>query len=159
MQATRREVVLSSDGLRKMEDELDRLKHVERRRLADRLREAMDNGEELSENTDYEYTKNEMAYVEGRIDELRDIIGAARLLEDVNTDQVGIGCKVLLQDLENGDELNWTIVGTFEADPAEDKISNESPVGEALVGAKVGDIVRIKIPAGRVEYKILDITK
>ena len=159
MEATRREVVLTMDGLRKMEDELDRLKHVERRRLADRLREAMDSGDELSENADYEYAKNEMAYVEGRIDELRDIIGAARLLDDVNTDQVSIGCKVLLQDLENGDELNWSIVGTFEADPAEDKISNESPVGKALMGAKVGDTVAIRIPAGRVEYKILAITK
>lgn len=156
---TRREVVLTSDGLRKMEDELDRLKHVERRRLADRLREAMDSGDELSENADYEYAKNEMAYVEGRIDELRDIIGAARLVDDVNTDQVGVGCKVKLLDLENGDELIWSIVGTFEADPAEDKISNESPVGKALVGAKAGDIVGIKIPAGRVEYKVLEITK
>ena len=156
---TRREVVLTSDGLRKMSDELDRLKHVERRRLADRLRDAMGSGEELSENADYEYTKNEMAYVEGRIDELRDIIGAARLLDEVSTDKVGIGAKVLLQDLENGDELNWTIVGTFEADPAEDKISNESPVGKALVGAKVGETVSIKIPAGRVEYKVLNISK
>ena len=156
---TRREVVLTSDGLRKMEDELDRLKHVERRRLADRLREAMDSGDELSENADYEYARNEMAYVEGRIEELRDIIGAARLVDDVNTDQVGVGCKVRLEDLENGDELIWSIVGTFEADPAEDKISNESPVGMALMGAKVGEVVGIKIPAGRVEYKVLDITK
>jgi len=155
----RRDIVLTSDGLRKMEEELERLKRVERRRTADRLHEAMESGDELSENADYEEAKNEMAYVEGRIEELRHILSAARLIGEVSTDRVGIGSKVKLQDLENGDELDWSIVGTFEADPAEDKISDESPVGKALMGAKVGDTITIRIPAGRVEYKVLSIGK
>jgi len=142
-----------------MEEELERLKRVERRRTADRLHEAMESGDELSENADYEEAKNEMAYVEGRIEELRHILSAARLIGEVSTDRVGIGSKVKLQDLENGDELDWSIVGTFEADPAEDKISDESPVGKALMGAKVGDTITIRIPAGRVEYKVLSIGK
>lgn len=160
MQA-QREVILTIEGYKKIEDELKRLKTVNRKQVADRMREALEIGGDLTDNSEIEGAKNEHAFVEGRIDELRDILGIARVLQDdeVETDVVGIGSIVQVKDLENNDDWEWYIVGTFEADPSEDKISNESPVGEALMGKKVGEIVDITIPAGMVSYQILNIRK
>lgn len=152
------EVILTARGLKKMEDELDQLRTVSRKRVADRIRESKQFGE-LSDNSEFEDAKNEQAFVEGRIEELRQILAAARVVEseDILTDEVSIGCIVGVKDLDSGDQWEWTIVGTFEADPAEDRISNESPVGEALIGLKIGEIAEIEIPAGRAKYEVMSI--
>lgn len=159
MQAER-EIILTAAGLKKIEDELDQLRTVHRRRVADRIRESMQFGE-LGENSEFEDAKNEQAFVEGRIEELRQILSAARVIEDeeVATDTVGIGTIVRVRDLETSDDWEWSIVGTFEANPAEDRISNESPVGQALVGRKVGDVAIVEIPAGLAKYEIVSIRK
>ena len=160
MQAER-EVILTAGGLKKIEDELDQLRRVHRKRVADRIRDSMDVGGELGDNSEFEDAKNEQAFVEGRIEDLRQILAAARVIEtdDVPTDSVGIGCIVTVKDAETQDEWEWTIVSTVEADPAEDRISNESPVGQALMGLKVGETAIVEIPAGMVKYEIVGIRK
>ena len=160
MQAER-EVILTARGLKKIEDELDQLRSVHRKRVADRIRDSLQLGGEINENSELEDAKNEQAFVEGRIEELREILAAARVIEieDVPTDNVGVGTIVMVRDLENMDEWEWTIVGTFEADPADDRISNESPVGQSLMGKKIGEIAQVTIPAGRAKYEILGIRK
>lgn len=159
MQAEK-EVILTAQGLKKIEDELDQLRTVHRKRVADRIRESKQFGE-LSDNSEFEDAKNEQAFVEGRIEELRQILASAKVVEseDVLTDQVGIGSIVEVKDLETGDIWKFTIVGTFEADPSEDRISNESPVGQALMGKRVGDVAVIDIPAGKARYEIVSIGK
>ena len=160
MQAER-EVILTASGLKKIEEELDRLRKVHRKRVADRIRESAQFGGELGDNADFEDAKNEQAMVEGRIDDLRRILAMARVIEsqDVRTDKVGAGSVVMVRDVETSDEWEWTIVGTVEADPAEDRISNESPVGQALMGLKVGDTAEVEIPAGVAKYEIVAIRK
>ncbi len=159
MQAEK-EIILTARGLKKIEDELDQLRTVHRKRVADRIRESKQFGE-ITDNSEFEDAKNEQAFVEGRIEELKEILSTARVIEseDVTTDEVSIGSIVGVRDLETRDEWEWSIVGTFEADPAEDRISNESPVGQALVGRKVGDIATIEIPAGKARYEIISIRK
>ncbi|MCL5103061.1 MAG: transcription elongation factor GreA [Armatimonadetes bacterium] len=160
MQAEK-EVILTVAGLKKIEDELDQLRTVHRKRVAERIRDSMQFGGELTDNSEFEDAKNEQAFVEGRIEELRLILGSARVIEDgeVLTDMVGVGSIVRVKDLETSDDWEWTIVGTFEANPAEDRISNESPVGQALMGKKVGEIAVIEIPAGIAKYEIMNIRK
>jgi transcription elongation factor GreA len=155
------EIVLTASGLKKIEDELERLKTIHRKRVADRIREAMEHGGDLTDNTEYEEAKNEQGMVEGRIEELRQILGAARVLEidEVQTDQVSVGSIVKVRDNDSNDEWEWTIVGTFEADPGEDRISNESPVGEALMSKRVGETAEVDIPAGTAKYTVLGIRK
>jgi transcription elongation factor GreA len=157
MQAEK-EVILTARGLKKIEEELDQLRTVSRKRVAERIRDSKQFGE-LSDNSEFEDAKNEQAFVEGRIEELRQILAAARVVEteDVLSDEVSIGCIVGVKDLESDDQWEWTIVGTFEADPAEDRISNESPVGEALMGRRVGEIATIDIPAGKAKYEIMSL--
>jgi transcription elongation factor GreA len=154
------EIILTARGLKKIEEELDQLRTVHRKRVADRIRDSKQFGE-ITDNSEFEDAKNEQAFVEGRIEELRQILASARVIEaeDVLTDEVSIGCVVRVKDLENLDEWEWAIVGTFEADPAEDRISNESPVGQALIGKKVGEIALVEIPAGRAKYEIVAIRK
>ncbi len=157
MQAER-EIFLTAEGLKKIEEELDLLRTVSRKRVADRIRDSKQFGE-LTDNSEFEDAKNEQAFVEGRIGELRQILAAARVIEaeDIATDVVGIGSIVGIKDLDSGDQWEWAIVGTFEADPAQDRISNESPVGEALMGKKVGEVATIEIPAGTARYEITSI--
>lgn len=159
MQAER-EVILTARGLKKIEEELDQLRTVHRKRVADRIRESMHFGE-MGENSEFEDAKNEQAFVEGRIEELRQILAVARVLEgeDILTDTVSVGSVVKVRDLETADEWEWTIVGTVEADPAENRISNESPVGKALMDLKVGQVAEVEIPAGLARYEILEIRK
>ncbi|MCX8052492.1 MAG: transcription elongation factor GreA [Armatimonadetes bacterium] len=155
-----REVILTARGLKKIEEELEQLRTVHRKRVADRIRESMHFGE-MGENSEFEDAKNEQAFVEGRIEELRQILAMARVIdnEEVLTDSVGIGSVVKVRDLETLDEWEWHIVGTVEADPAENRISNESPVGKALMNRKVGDVAVVEIPAGVAKYEILGIRK
>lgn len=155
------EIILTASGLKKIEEDLERLRTVNRRRVAERMRNAIEVSGELTDNSEFEDARNEHAFVEGRIEELKQILAVARVLEneEVQTDEVSIGSVVKVRDIENSDDCEWTIVGTFEADPAENRISNESPVGEALMGKRVGDIAEIEIPAGIVRYEILSISK
>jgi transcription elongation factor GreA len=157
---TDKEIILTANGLKKIEQELEQLRTVHRKRVADRIRDSKQFGE-FSENSEYEDAKIEQAFVEGRIEELKKILMHAHVIEEdeVMTDRVGVGSIVKVRDLETSDEWEYTIVGSIEANPSEDKISNESPVGEALLGCAVGDQVQVEIPAGVARYQIIGIRK
>jgi transcription elongation factor GreA len=157
---TDKEIVLTPGGFKKIEQELDQLKTIHRKRVADRIRDSKQFGE-FSENSEYEDAKTEQAFVEGRIEELTRILQNAYIIDDsdIPTDRVAIGTTVKVRDLETMDEWEYHIVGSIEANPAEDKISNESPIGEALMDRTIGEIVEIEIPAGKVRYEIVDIHK
>lgn len=152
-----KEVVLTQNGLKKLEDELLYLKSVKRREVAARIKTAISFGD-LSENSEYEDAKNEQAFVEGRILTLEKMLRNARLIDnDTNREVVDFGATVRLKDLDNNEELQFTIVGSAESDPSDNKISNESPVGRAIFGSSVGAIVEVKVPAGVMRYQILEI--
>jgi transcription elongation factor GreA len=145
--------------LTKLEDELNSLKN-KRTDVADRIKQALAFGD-ISENAEYDEAKKEQAFVEGRIIQIENILRTAKVIddEDIQTDMVSVGSKVLLKDIEFGDEVEYTIVGSAEADPINLKISNESPVGKALVGKVPGDSVEIAVPDGIIKYEILQINK
>ncbi len=155
-----KEVILTPSGLQKLEEELDNLKTVKRREVAERIKIAIGFGD-LSENSEYEDAKNEQAFIEGRIITLEKMLRNARVISDtdVNTDTVSIGATVVVKDLEFGEEITYTIVGSAESDPLENRISNESPVGEALLGKAKGTVVDVNVPAGVIQYEIIDIQK
>jgi len=153
------EIVLTPTGYRELNDELERLRTTERREVADRIRDAITYGE-LTENSEYEDAKNAQAFLEGRIEDLKHIMQIARPLEqdEIPTDHVGLGSIVTVQD-DTGDDWEFTLVSPVEANPIKDKISDESPVGEALFGKKVGDHVNVSVPAGKTRYEIVAIRK
>ena len=153
-----KEVVLTQDGLKKLEEELTHLKSVKRREVASRIKAAISFGD-LSDNSEYEDAKNEQAFIEGRIITLEKMLRNARLIghDENNKEVVGFGSRVLLEDLDGGEELEFTIVGSAESDPLNNKISNESPVGRSIFGFRVGSVVEVKTPAGIINYKILAI--
>lgn len=155
-----KEVILTQDGLKKLEDELENLKSVKRREVAERIKVAIGYGD-ISENSEYEDAKNEQAFIEGRIITLEKLLRNARIInnDEINTDIVGVGATVTVQDLEFGDTMEYTIVGTAESDPLNNKISNESPVGKAIIGKQKGTVVDVNVPAGVIQYKIIDIKK
>ncbi|RBP38460.1 transcription elongation factor GreA [Garciella nitratireducens] len=155
-----KEVLLTYEGLQKLEKELEEYKTVRRKEVAERIKQALAFGD-ISENSEYDEAKNEQAFIEGRIATLENMLRKAKVIdeEDIATDIVSIGSKVTVKDLEFDDEVEYTIVGSAEADPLELKISNESPVGKALIGHKVGEIVEVVVPDGVLQYKILDIKK
>lgn len=153
-----KEVILTIDGLRNLEEELEQLKSVRRREVAGRIKQAIEFGD-ISENSEYEDAKNEQAFIEGRILTLEKMLRNAKLIDDENigTDKVSIGSTVRIKDLEWGDEFDYTIVGSVEADPGASKISNESPVGKAILGQAKGSVVEVIVPAGALKYEIIDI--
>jgi len=155
-----REVVLTAQGLKKLEDELELLKTVRRKEIAERIKQAIAFGD-ISENSEYDEAKNEQAQVEDRINRLETMLRKATIIdeEDINTDVVSIGATVQVKDLEFDEVVEYMIVGSTEADPYELKISNESPVGKTLLGSKVGDVVEVQIPDGITKYEILKITR
>ncbi|MGG1514603.1 transcription elongation factor GreA [Paenibacillus oryzisoli] len=155
-----KEVILTSDGLRKLEDELEHLKSVKRREVAERIKVAIGYGD-ISENSEYEDAKNEQAFIEGRIITLEKMLRNARIInnEDVDVNTVSVGAIVSLKDLEFGDLVEYTIVGSAESDPLQNKISNESPVGKAILGKQKGATVDVNVPAGVIQYQIVDIKK
>lgn len=155
-----KEVILTLDGLKKLEQELEHYKSVKRREVAERIKEAISFGD-ISENSEYEDAKNEQAMIEGRILTLEKMLRNARVIDEgeIHTDVVSVGSTVLLKDLEVGDEIDYTIVGSAEADPAKNRISNESPVGKAILGQKTGSIVEVSVPAGKLRYEIKNIRK
>jgi len=153
------EIVLTPDGYRELLEELEKLRTTERREVADRIRDAITYGE-LTENSEYEDAKNAQAFLEGRIEDLKHIMQIARPMEtdEIPTDHVGLGSIVTVQD-DSGDPWEFTIVTPVEANPNIDKISDESPVGEALFGKKVGDTISVSVPAGRTKYQVVAIRK
>lgn len=155
-----KEVLLTPDGLSKLEKELDHLKTVKRREVAARIKQALEFGD-ISENSEYDDAKNEQAFVEGRIATLEKMLRNARVIDqdEVDTDTVTVGSKVRLKDLESGQEYEYTLVGSAEADPGAARISNESPVGRAILGKKVGTVVEVDAPAGTLRYEILSISR
>jgi len=159
-QMAEKDVFLTAEGLKRLEQELDELKTVKRREVAERIKQALAFGD-ISENSEYDEAKNEQAQLEERIAKLEMILRNAKLIDDENlsTDVVSIGSKVIVNDLEYDEEMEYTIVGSAEANPFEGKISNESPVGSALLGKKTGDIVEVHVPDGIIKYKIVSIMR
>jgi len=153
-------IVLTPEGIAKLEEELEMLKTVKRREVAQRIKQAIAFGD-LSENSEYDEAKNEQAFIEGRIAALENMLKNAVVIDedDVSTDVVNIGCKVKVLDVEFNEVIEYNIVGSAEADPSENKISNESPVGKALIGAKIGSEIEVNVPDGVIRFKILEITK
>lgn len=152
-----KQVMLTEEGLKKLEDKLDHLKSVRRGEIAERIKQAIEFGD-ISENSEYEDAKNEQAFIEGEIMTLEKMLRNSQLIEDsASNDTVHLGCTVVIKDLEFNEDLEYTIVGSAEADPTELKISNESPVGEAIIGQAVGSVVEVHVPAGVLQYKIIEI--
>ena len=155
-----KEFILTAEGLKKIEVKFDHLKSVRRREVAERIKQAIEFGD-ISENSEYEDAKNEQAFIEGEIITLEKMLRNSKVIDEtaVMTNVVSIGATVVLKDLEFGDKLEYALVGSAEADPAELKISNESPVGQAILGQKVGSIVEVNVPAGILKYEVLEIRR
>jgi len=155
-----KEVILTPSGLERFERELEHLKTVKRREVADRIKQSREFGD-ISENSEYENAKNEQAFIEGRILTLEKMLRSARLIDDgsVSTEQVDVGSKVTLKEVQSGDVVQYHIVGSAEANPNERRISNESPVGKALLGKPPGSLVEVNVPAGVLRYEILGIAR
>jgi transcription elongation factor GreA len=154
------EIVLTPSGRAKLEQRLDNLRNVQRREVADRIRDSKQFGD-IAENAEYDEAKTAQALVESQITELRRVLQIARVLEEesIPTDYVGIGSIVTMTNLDNDDEWELTIVSSVEADPDNDLISNESPVGDAIADREVGDSVDIRVPNGVLHYRIDSIRK
>ena len=154
------ETLITQEGLQKLKDELNELKSVRRIKVSKRIQEAIALGD-LSENSEYDDAKNEQAMVEGHIAELEAKIRTAKIIEetDDSSAKVRLGSKVILEDVETGDRFDYTVVGTAEADPFNNRISNESPVGSAILGQRISAsnpaVVTVKAPAGELKYRIL----
>ncbi len=150
-----KEIILTAEGLSKLQNELDELKTVHRKEVNDRIRQAKEYGD-LSENAEYEDAKQEQAFIEGRILKLEAMIRNARIIDESEyaADEVHFGATVKVKDLKNGESYEFNIVGSAEADPSNQRISNESPLGRALIGHKKGETVDVSTPRGVVKYKI-----
>ncbi|HHT67826.1 MAG TPA: transcription elongation factor GreA [Firmicutes bacterium] len=156
-----KEVLLTPEGLKKLETELDTLKSVKRREVAERISAALEFGD-ISENSEYDDAKNEQAFIEGRILTLEKLLRNARLIEeddDLDETVVSLGKRITLKDLETSDIFEYRLVGSAEADPAEAKISNESPVGQAIMGKTSGAIVEVEVLDGTLQYEILKVAR
>ena len=152
--------LLTYEGLKKLEDELQDLKVVKRKQIAQKIKEAREQGD-LSENAEYDAAKDEQRDIEARIEQIEKILKNAEVVveDEVDLDKINVGCKVKVLDVEFDEEEEFKIVGSSEANSLGGKISNESPVGKALLGAKVGDTVRVETQAGIMEYKVLEIQR
>lgn len=153
--------ILTYEGLKKLEDELEDLKVVKRKEVSQKIKEAREQGD-LSENAEYDAAKDEQRDIELRIEEIDKILKNAEVVveEDVDVNAINIGCTVRLKDIEFDEETTYKIVGSTEADVLGNKISNESPVGAALIGSKAGDVIEVETPNGEVvKYEILEIQK
>jgi transcription elongation factor GreA len=157
---SRKEVILTEDGLKLLTEELNLLSTVRREDVAERIRQAREFGD-ISENSEYDDAKNEQALLEGRIALLQEKLRHARVVKDseIETDKVSIGSTVTLRDKQGGETRTYTLVGSAEADPTNARLSNESPVGQAIMGKRVGDKVTVSIPVGAVNYEIISIGK
>ena len=158
--AEAKKVVMTYDGLKKMEQELENLKTVRRKEVAEKIKEARGQGD-LSENAEYDAAKEEQGEIESRIVQLENLLRNAEVIDEdvLKMDVVNLGSKVTVLDVEFDEEMEYTIVGSTEADPMNGRISNESPLGMALLGQKVGATVMADTPDGEVAVKILNIQK
>ncbi len=158
--AAEKKNILTYAGLKKLEDELQNLKVYKRKEVADKIKEAREQGD-LSENAEYDAAKEEQREIEARIEEIEKILKNAEVVvdEDIDANAINIGCGVKVYDMEYDEELELKIVGSTEASSLQGKISNESPVGKALLRHKVGDVVEVETHAGVLSYKILEIQK
>ena len=152
--------ILTYEGLTALENELEDLKVNKRQEVAQKIKEAREQGD-LSENAEYDAAKDEQRDIEARIEEIEKILKNAEVIveEEVDLDKISIGCRVKLLDVEENEELVYKLVGSTEANSLKGKISNESPVGKALIGAKTGDVVEVETQAGALKYKVLEIQR
>lgn len=160
MDATNKKYVMTYEGLKKLEDELEYFKTVKRNEIKEKIKVALSFGD-LSENSEYDEAKNEQAFVEGKIAHLESMLKNVEVVDesDIKADVVSIGSKVKVKDIDTSDIDIYTIVGSPEADPLEFKISHESPVGMSLVGKKAGDVVNVSVPDGTINLEILEISR
>lgn len=155
-----KKTILTYAGLKKLEEELEHLKVVKRKEVAGKIKEAREQGD-LSENAEYDAAKDEQRDIEARIEELEKILKNAEVVveDEVDLETINVGCTVSVYDKEFEEEIEFKIVGSTEANSLQGKISNESPVGRALIGCKVGDVVSIETQAGMIEYEVLKIDR
>ena len=155
-----REIVLTPEGYRRLKDEISYLSTKRRDEVADRIRDSRQFGD-ISENAEYDDAKNEQAMLEQRIAGLEEKLRSAKVIEasDVKTETVGVGTRVTLQNVQNGEMIQYYIVGSAEADPSERRLSNESPVGRAIIGRRPGDVVNVVVPKGTTKLKIITIER
>lgn len=155
-----KEVILTTEGIVEIEKKLEELKTVKRQEIAEQIKVARSFGD-ITENAEYDEAKNEQARIEGEIMQLENTLRVAKVLDDATIDVrfVGIGTTVKVIDLESNEEEKFIIVGSAEANPAQSKISNESPVGKALLGQQIGNMVDVIAPAGVIRFQILDINR
>ena len=153
-----KEVILTPEGFKKLQQEIDYLRGEKRREVAERIRVAREFGD-IAENAEYDDAKNEQAMVEQRIAMLEERLVSARVItkKDIAKDVVSVGSKVRLKDMAANKTFEYHIVGSAEANPAENRLSNESPVGKAIIGRKKGEVVEVAAPRGALKFKILDI--
>ena len=152
--------ILTYEGVKKYEDELQELKVVKRKEVAQKIKEAREQGD-LSENAEYDAAKDEQRDIEARIEELEKILKNSEVVveEEVDINVISIGCQVKILDMEFNEELEYKIVGSTEANSLKGKISNESPVGQALLGKKIGDVAEVETQVGVLKYKVLGIER
>lgn len=155
-----KEYHITYEGLKNLEKRLEQLKTEFRRDIAERIKQALAFGD-ISENSEYDAAKNEQARVESEISEIENMLKNVKIIDEdeINTNVIGLGTKVKLQNLDTKVEKEYTIVGFLEADPLNNKISDESPLGKALLGNQAGAIVEVSAPVGKIKYKVLSITK
>ena len=155
-----KKTILTYAGLKALEEELENLKVVKRKEVAAKIKEAREQGD-LSENAEYDAAKDEQRDIEARIEEIEKILKNTEVVveDEVDFDKINIGCSVLVYDKEFDEEIQFKIVGSTEANSLQGKISNESPVGQALLGKKVGDEIQVETQAGVMEYKVLKIER
>lgn len=155
-----KQVLLTDEGLKKLEDELEELKTVKRKEVAEKIKVALSFGD-LSENSEYDEAKNDQAMIESRIATIEAMLKNVKVIDEkeLSTEKIHVGSKVKVHDLEFDEVCQYQIVGSNEADPANGRISDESPVGSSLLGRKVDDLVEVDTPAGVIQYKVLEISK
>lgn len=158
--AETKKYVMTYEGVKKLEDELEFLKTVKRKEITEKIKVALGYGD-LSENSEYDEAKNEQAFVEGRIMQLENMLKNASIVDEseISTDAVSVGSVVKVKDYEFDEEVDYTIVGSAESDPMNFRISNESPVGRAFMGKKVGDVLEVAVPGGMAKFEILEIRR
>lgn len=153
-------VLLTSEGLKTLQNELENLKTVTRNEIAEKIKIARGFGD-LSENSEYDEAKNEQAKIEARIVELEAMLKNAQVIDDIDAadGKISIGCTVKIHDIEFDEDLIYTIVGSAESDPGEFKISDESPVGAALIGHVEGDVVTVATDAGHIQFEVISVAR
>jgi transcription elongation factor GreA len=158
MEAALKEVILTAEGHKKLKEEIEHLSSVKRREVAERIKQAREFGD-ITENSEYDDAKNEQAMLEHRIATLEERLKSARVVnkKEIPTGVVAVGTKVRLRDIDAKETIEYHIVGSAEANPAEYKLSNESPVGRAIMGHKKGETVEVSAPRGALKFKIMDI--